>query len=148
MTASLMMMTPPAVVSSTSNMLLVPTRNTATVTTGDVQPPPTANDILFGRGRFYQDHPGNIKFLDIVQKYKPFYQMDGMTHAKKRNIVLQVLAEVKNNSSSSSSMIYSDYDDDYFGSRTRFLKLHPRHQNNEERLSMNMGSCEWYVPFR
>ena len=74
--------------------------------------------------------------------------MNGMTHAKKRNIVLDVLAEVKSSSSSeeeeSMMMMYSDNYDFGGGGKTRFLKLHPRH-HNEEKQPMNMESCQWYV---
>eukprot|EP00934_Nitzschia_sp_Nitz4_P006286 Nitzschia sp. Nitz4//scaffold99_size76975//4803//6306//NITZ4_005564-RA/size76975-snap-gene-0.4-mRNA-1//-1//CDS//3329560814//6276//frame0 len=35
---------------------------------------PTSNDILFGRGRPFQQHPGNLRFSLVIESLKPQYE--------------------------------------------------------------------------
>jgi hypothetical protein len=54
----------------------------------------TPNDILYGRGRSKDNHPGNKAFRDIVSKYKlPYFQ--AKTHQEKRSLVELVVFEIK-----------------------------------------------------
>jgi len=49
---------------------------------------PTVVDVLLGRGKSYQAHPGNINFLAIVDRFRSQYEGGGK--AEKRRIVDQV----------------------------------------------------------
>jgi hypothetical protein len=53
------------------------------------------NDILFGRGRSRDNHPGNKAFRDTVSKYKLPYLLETKTHQEKRNFVELVISEIK-----------------------------------------------------
>ena len=51
---------------------------------------PTSYDVLFGRGRCYQEHFGNERLLKIVESKKPRYQKATNRHVK-ANIVNETI---------------------------------------------------------
>jgi hypothetical protein len=56
---------------------------------------PSSQDILLGRGKPFQNHPGNKRMLTIVDKYKRRYFCE--KRDKKREIVEEVLAVIAKN---------------------------------------------------
>ena len=50
------------------------------------------DDVLFGRGRAYQNHPGNKRMRAIVFKYKPEY--DKVHRSRKRDVVEAAYSEI------------------------------------------------------
>jgi hypothetical protein len=44
---------------------------------------PSANDILFGRGKRFQNHPGNLRMRKIIRKYKNIYSAQKGQHRKR-----------------------------------------------------------------
>lgn len=50
------------------------------------------NDIVFGRGKGFQNHPGNQRMRDIVEKYKVQYH--SLKRAEKRKMVESVYKEI------------------------------------------------------
>jgi hypothetical protein len=57
--------------------------------------PPRSIDIIFGRGRPFQDHPGNVRMNNIIRQYKSTYQKVGM-HEKKTVTETVVSAVISN----------------------------------------------------
>ncbi|CAJ1950196.1 unnamed protein product [Cylindrotheca closterium] len=53
---------------------------------------PGPGDILFGRGRGFQEHPGNQRMLKIISKYKQAYK--SQKRSKKREFVEAVYDEI------------------------------------------------------
>lgn len=54
---------------------------------------PTANDVLFGRGKRFQNHPGNLRMRKIIRKYKKIYMAQKGQH-KKRLVVENAYNEI------------------------------------------------------
>ena len=50
------------------------------------------DDVIFGRGRVDQNHPGNKRMMAIVRKYKPRY--DSIHRSRKREIVEAAYSEI------------------------------------------------------
>jgi hypothetical protein len=50
------------------------------------------NDIIFGRGKGFQRHPGNQRMREIIDRYKEQYQ--SLERARKRNLVEAVYNEI------------------------------------------------------
>jgi hypothetical protein len=44
---------------------------------------PSPNDILFGRGKRFQNHPGNLRMRKIIRKYKNIYSAQKGQHRKR-----------------------------------------------------------------
>jgi len=44
---------------------------------------PAANDVLFGRGKRFQNHPGNLRMRKIIRKYKKIYMAQKGQHRKR-----------------------------------------------------------------
>mmetsp|Transcript_28523 Transcript_28523/g.69129 ORF Transcript_28523/g.69129 Transcript_28523/m.69129 type:complete len:366 (+) Transcript_28523:1-1098(+) len=53
------------------------------------------NDVIFGRGRGYQNHPGNLRMRTIIEKYKNVYH--SLRREGKRNMVEKVYQEIIEN---------------------------------------------------
>jgi hypothetical protein len=53
---------------------------------------PEPNDVLFGRGRGFQEHPGNQRMLEIIDKYRKTYK--GQKRNKKQEFVVAVYEEI------------------------------------------------------
>ncbi|KAL3938734.1 MAG: hypothetical protein SGBAC_006407 [Bacillariaceae sp.] len=53
---------------------------------------PEPGDVLFGRGRGFQEHPGNQRMLKIISKYKQAYK--SQKRSKKREFVEAVYDEI------------------------------------------------------
>lgn len=53
---------------------------------------PKASDILFGRGRGFQEHPGNQRMLKIISKHKQAYRAS--KRSRKREFVESVYEEI------------------------------------------------------
>jgi hypothetical protein len=49
---------------------------------------PEPNDVLFGRGRGFQEHPGNQRMLEIIDRYRKTYK--GQKRNKKQEFVVAV----------------------------------------------------------
>jgi hypothetical protein len=56
---------------------------------------PSANDILFGRGKRFQNHPGNLRMRKIIRKYKNIYSAQKGQH-RKRLVVENAYNEIIN----------------------------------------------------
>ncbi|CAJ1935472.1 unnamed protein product [Cylindrotheca closterium] len=56
---------------------------------------PTENDVLLGRGRSIQNHPGNIRFREIVDSYQDEY--DRTPRNQRRNVSISVATRLKAN---------------------------------------------------
>ena len=56
---------------------------------------PSPNDCLFGRGRPYQRHPGNIRMLQLVERNKACYQRKETTREEKKHIVKHIIHEMQ-----------------------------------------------------
>ena len=56
---------------------------------------PLPNDCLFGRGRPYQRHPGNVRMLQFVERNKAHYQRKETTRDEKKHIVLRIMQEIQ-----------------------------------------------------
>eukprot|EP00526_Cylindrotheca_closterium_P017459 CAMPEP_0113624180 /NCGR_PEP_ID=MMETSP0017_2-20120614/12461_1 /TAXON_ID=2856 /ORGANISM="Cylindrotheca closterium" /LENGTH=307 /DNA_ID=CAMNT_0000534195 /DNA_START=55 /DNA_END=978 /DNA_ORIENTATION=- /assembly_acc=CAM_ASM_000147 len=54
---------------------------------------PTGNDVLFGRGKRFQNHPGNLRMRKIIRKYKKIYMAQKGQH-KKRLVVENAYNEI------------------------------------------------------
>ncbi|CAJ1951244.1 unnamed protein product [Cylindrotheca closterium] len=54
---------------------------------------PTGNDVLFGRGKRFQNHPGNLRMRKIIRKYKKIYMAQKGQH-KKRLVVENAYSEI------------------------------------------------------
>jgi len=44
---------------------------------------PATNDVLFGRGKRFQNHPGNLRMRKIIRKYKKIYMAQKGQHRKR-----------------------------------------------------------------
>lgn len=53
------------------------------------------NDIIFGRGRGFQNHPGNLRMRTIIEKYKNEYH--SLRRQGKRDMVEKVYEEIAEN---------------------------------------------------
>jgi hypothetical protein len=51
-----------------------------------------SNDVIFGRGKGYQNHPGNVRMRDIIEKYK--IQYHSLNRKKKRELLQAVYNEI------------------------------------------------------
>eukprot|EP00980_Cylindrotheca_fusiformis_P029036 scaffold22701_cov123-Cylindrotheca_fusiformis.AAC.15 len=60
---------------------------------------PTEFDVLFGRGKPYQDHPGNLRLHSIVNVYKKSYSQ--ARRHEKTALAEEVVAIIKNNGKNS-----------------------------------------------
>eukprot|EP00980_Cylindrotheca_fusiformis_P022481 scaffold9345_cov120-Cylindrotheca_fusiformis.AAC.10 len=54
---------------------------------------PTTNDVLFGRGKRFQNHPGNQRMRKIIRKYKKVYASQKGQH-RKRLVVENAYTEI------------------------------------------------------
>jgi len=54
---------------------------------------PTSDDVLFGRGKRFQNHPGNLRMRKIIRKYKKIYSVQKGQH-KKRLVVENAYNEI------------------------------------------------------
>lgn len=68
-------------------------RNLTGLTHGGRGIAPTANDVLFGRGKRFQNHPGNLRMRKIIRKYKKIYMAQKGQH-KKRLVVENAYNEI------------------------------------------------------
>ena len=97
---------PPTTTSSTSSSIMAtptatPTATTTTTSRGShrlalvvVCVLPTPKDVLFGRGREYQSHGGNIVLEGLIQQHLPRY-MEASTVFQKTCIVMGISQGVK-----------------------------------------------------
>jgi hypothetical protein len=53
---------------------------------------PEPKDVLFGRGRGFQEHPGNLRMLEIIDKYRKAYK--DQKRNKKQEFVVAVYEEI------------------------------------------------------
>ena len=100
---------------------------------------PTSYDVLFGRGRCYQEHFGNERLLKIVESKKPRYQKATNRHVK-ANIVNETIRLIQDTAhqqlanadaddtigSSSKSATSGSNNEKARPKRARFLKQHSR----------------------
>lgn len=56
---------------------------------------PGENDIIFGRGKSANTHPGNIRYRELVEKNKPLYHALGRSNTKKKAFTLKLLQTIK-----------------------------------------------------
>ena len=58
---------------------------------------PTANDVLFGRGYACQNHPGNLRFRKLAERYRLEYAEAKYNEEKSRivNILCQNMSQLK-----------------------------------------------------
>lgn len=56
--------------------------------------PVSADAVVIGRGRAIKQHPGNLRFMDIVRSYLPSYS-SAPTKTQKSHIIMKILKEVR-----------------------------------------------------
>ena len=54
---------------------------------------PTGRDVLFGRGRPYQEHPGNVRFSLVIESLKPRYE--SLKRAEKTRLAEDLVKKMK-----------------------------------------------------
>jgi hypothetical protein len=72
-----------------SNPIIAPTMQTSLFSNHLPQ------DVLFGRGLPIQNHPGNVRFREILQEYADDYDNHGLL--KKRMVAQQIVCRVNSN---------------------------------------------------
>jgi hypothetical protein len=56
---------------------------------------PTCVDVVLGRGRPYQEYPGNIRLADIIDEHRTVYQAS--SRSEKTTLSYKILSIIKDN---------------------------------------------------
>jgi hypothetical protein len=68
------------------------------------------SDVVFGRGRGFQDHPGNQRMRDMIEKYKTQYH--SLKREGKRKLVESVYKEIKDGGGRFLKKLNGEYEED------------------------------------
>lgn len=89
------------------------TKNNAVTTLKEIIESPTELDVLMGRGKPYQDFPGTVHLRELIQEYRPKYDIS--RKREKTKIVMDIIRSIRNSGGRFLKKEVHDDDDEHEG---------------------------------